>query len=130
MVSGCARHVAGMAKERATRSPARTPTTTVALEDAVSLSAEDVEAVARRTVELLRNERPATFALVDARELAEQLGVNVSFVYDHAAELGAIRLGNGQKARIRFDVERAREALDASRRRRRGRPRKVGAYGG
>jgi hypothetical protein len=63
----------------------------------MTLSAEDVEAVARRTVELLRGERPATFALVDARELADRLGVHPSFVYAHATELGPMRLGNGRK---------------------------------
>ena len=94
------------------------------------LSADDVEAVARRTVELLRGERPSTFALVDARELANRLGVHPSFVYAHATELGAMRLGNGRKARIRFDVDRARQALDARRRRSPGRPRKGGANGG
>jgi hypothetical protein len=90
----------------------------------MGLSTEDVEAVARRTAELLRSDRPSTFALVDARDLAACLGVNVSFVYSHAAELGAIRLGTGRKARIRFDVEKAREALAATRpKATRGRPR-------
>jgi hypothetical protein len=69
------------------------------------------------------------FSFVDARELADQLGVHPSFVYAHAAELGAMRLGTGRKARIRFDVEQARQALDASRRRPLGRPRKNGAGG-
>ena len=96
----------------------------------MTLSAEDVEAVARRTVELLRRERPTTFALVDARELADQLGVHPSFVYAHATELGAMRLGNGRKARIRFDLDRARQALDGRRRRPPGRPRNSGASGG
>ena len=93
------------------------------------LSPDDVEAVARRTVELLRGERPMTFSLVDARQLADLLGVHPSFVYAHATELGAMRLGNGRKARIRFDVDRAREALDARRRRPPARPRKTGADG-
>jgi hypothetical protein len=78
---------------------------------------------------LLRGERPTTFALVDARELANRLGVHPSFVYAHATELGAMRLGTGRKARIRFDVEQARQALDARRRRPLERPRKNGADG-
>ena len=82
------------------------------------LSPEDVEAVARRTVELMHDEhRTTTFRLVDTRELAVLLGVQPSFVYAHAAELGAMRLGSGRKARMRFDVDRARQALDARRRR-------------
>ena len=91
------------------------------------LSAEDVEAVARRTVELLRGERPTTFSLVDARELSTLLGVSVDYVYGHSTQLGAVRLGSGRRARIRFDVEAARRALDESRRRPPGRPRKDGA---
>jgi hypothetical protein len=41
-----------------------------------------------------------------------------------------MRLGNGRKARIRFDVDRARQALDARRHRSPGRQRKNGANGG
>ena len=61
---------------------------------------------------------------------ADRLGVHPSFVYAHATELGAMRLGSGRKARIRFDVDRARQALDARRRRSPGRPRKSGVNGG
>jgi len=93
----------------------------------VQLSADDVEAVARRTVELLRDDRPSTFALIDARELAGQLGVSVDYIYEHATQLGAIRLGNGRRARIRFDLATARDALEATRPRPRGRPADVGA---
>ena len=81
-----------------------------------NLSAEDVEAVARRTVELLRGEPTSVFALVDARELAALLGVSVDYVYAHATQLGAVRLGTGRRARIRFDAHSARRALEASRR--------------
>jgi hypothetical protein len=88
------------------------------------LSAEDVEAVARRTVELLRGDRPSAFTLVDARELAAVLGVSVDYVYSHSTRLGAVRLGSGRRARIRFDVDMARRALDESRRRSNARPRK------
>ncbi len=91
------------------------------------LSPEDVEAVARRTVELLQGEHRTTFRLVDARELAVLLGVQPSFVYAHAAELGAMRLGSGRKARMRFDLDRARQALDARRQRQPIRSRRNGA---
>jgi hypothetical protein len=91
------------------------------------LSPDDVEAVARRTVELLQGEHRTTFRLVDARELAVLLGVQPSFVYAHATELGAMRLGSGRKARMRFDVDRARQALDARRRRQPNRSHRHGA---
>lgn len=37
-------------------------------------------------------------------EVADYLGVKVSFVREHAAEMGAKRLGQGSKAPLRFDL--------------------------
>lgn len=70
-----------------------------------------VEAIARRVVELLderSGEAPA--GLVDAATLARLLGVSRSTVYDHRAELGGVRLGEGTRGRLRFDVDEARAA--------------------
>jgi hypothetical protein len=66
----------------------------------------DVEAVARRVVELIHEEaRPlAPRRLVDAATLAAQLGVKRSWVYEHRDELAPVRLGSGSKARLRFDL--------------------------
>jgi hypothetical protein len=82
------------------------------------LDAAFVEAVARRVVELMRGEGVSSSSsssssrgLVDAATLAAELGVTRSWVYEHRAELGAIQLGAGTKPRLRFDVQRAREAL-------------------
>ena len=80
------------------------------------LASEDVEAIAEATARKLTEvarELPRTFALVNARELAIELGVSLHYVYAHASELGAMRLGSGPKARIRFDLDRARQALEA-----------------
>ena len=49
--------------------------------------------------------------LVDASTLAIDLSVSRAFVYEHAQELGALRLGSGPKARLRFDPAVARAAL-------------------
>jgi hypothetical protein len=46
-----------------------------------------------------------------AKELAHHLKLNPAWVYEHAQELGAIRTGNGPKARIRFDLHTATQAL-------------------
>jgi hypothetical protein len=46
-----------------------------------------------------------------AKELASHLKLNPAWVYEHAEELGAIRTGNGPKARIRFDLHTATHAL-------------------
>lgn len=80
-----------------------------------SLTVGEVEAIAdaiaQKVVEIV-GARSVTFGLVGARELAEELGVSTDYVYAHATELGAIRLGAGPKARIRFDLDRARQALE------------------
>jgi hypothetical protein len=52
-----------------------------------------------------RIEMPLTSsALVDAKATASYLGVAVGWVYEHADELGARRLGSGPKARLRFSL--------------------------
>jgi hypothetical protein len=58
-----------------------------------------------------QNPAHAREPLIDANALAIDLGVSRDFVYEHAAELGALRLGTGPKARLRFDPITARAAL-------------------
>jgi hypothetical protein len=97
------------------REPAvQQPSSVAAVADRV-LTAGDVEAIADAIASKLAeviNAAPTTFALVDARQLARDLGVSLPYVYSHATELGAMRLGAGPKARIRFDLARARQALE------------------
>ena len=71
---------------------------------------ELVERVAVRVVELLEQRGHCAGRLVDAGELARILGVSRSTIYDRAAELGAVQLGDGDRPRLRFDVEQARDA--------------------
>ena len=73
----------------------------------MTLDEEDVDAIARRVVELVAPPPPR---LLDARELAERLGVTRGWVYAHAPTLGAVRLGTGPRAPLRFDLELARRA--------------------
>lgn len=79
----------------------------------IKLAPETIEAISRRVVELLRPEVPARSELVDAAELARRLGIERSWIYSHAIELGVIKLGDGSRPRLRFDprvaVERIRE---------------------
>jgi hypothetical protein len=69
-----------------------------------------VDAIAERLSDLLCSEPPHG-GLMDAATLAGILGVDRSYVYAHADELGAVRLGGGSKPRLRFDPEAAREAM-------------------
>lgn len=69
-----------------------------------------IDATARRVVELLRDEpihHGRRTRLVTASELAAILNVDRGWVYEHATELGAVRLGEGDRPRLRFDVDRA-----------------------
>jgi hypothetical protein len=76
------------------------------------LHPEDVEAIASQVADRLLAQPPGR--LVDTATLAEVLGVSPGFVRAHAEELGAVRIGDGPKARLRFDVERARTALSTA----------------
>ncbi len=64
----------------------------------IKLDPETVDAIARRMVELLDQRGLRKRELVDAAELARRLGIERSWVYSHAIELGAVKLGNGVKA--------------------------------
>jgi len=78
---------------------------------------ELVEAVAQRVAELLRQDAPTPGALVDAQTLAALLGVSRAHVYRNAGKLGAVRLGDGERPRLRFDPAvalKARERTQAS----------------
>lgn len=64
--------------------------------------------LAGRLLPVLADRAPG---LVDAAALAELLGVTRDYVYAHADDLGAVRVGSGSRPRLRFDPERARAAL-------------------
>lgn len=78
----------------------------------IRLDPISVEAIACRVAELLRDE-PRDAELIDAIEVARRFGVSREFVYEHADDLGAVRLGDGPKARLRFAPELVRERLGA-----------------
>lgn len=67
------------------------------------------ESVAQRVLELIDNHQ--TYGLVDAAELAAVLGVDRGWVYEHGEQLGVIRLGDGPRPRLRFEIRRAIESF-------------------
>lgn len=77
----------------------------------IQLDPQTVEAIARRVVELLERRGLRERELVDAAELARRLGIERTWVYSHAIELGAVKLGSGPKPRLRFDPEIAARVL-------------------
>jgi hypothetical protein len=77
----------------------------------MTLDHEDIDLIAARVVELLREDAPASRArLADAATVASELGVDRDWVYAHADELGGTRLG-GEHGRLRFDLARIRRDL-------------------
>jgi len=63
---------------------------------------------------LSSSENAARARLVTPAELAAFLVVDRSYVYEHAHELGAIRLGSGPRARMRFDLQDVKGRLGAA----------------
>lgn len=80
------------------------------------LHPEDIEAIARRVVELHRAQaihQPEKPTMLDVKALAAHLGVSTAFIYEHAHELGGVKLSDSPKAPWRFDLERATAAMHA-----------------
>jgi len=96
----------------------------------MTLDDEDIEAIAGRVAQMLEGARPSAYRLLDPRELAVALNVSLDYVYAHAVELGAMRLGDGPKARLRFDLDSARTAMEARNRPGRATGRRSGAARG
>lgn len=80
---------------------------------AVQLDGASIEAIARRVVELLGGEHGSE-GWIDAAEVARRFSLSRDYVYEHAGELGAVRVGSGPKARLRFDPIKVTEALSSS----------------
>jgi hypothetical protein len=76
---------------------------------------ERLEAVAARLERLLVPDAvDGGTQLVDAAVVADAIGHSRDYVYEHADELGAVRLGAGPRPRLRFDLRRAVAAYAAS----------------
>ena len=97
-----------------------------------TLDVDDVEAIARRVAELLA--QTAVPAYLDTAAVARMIDASEEWVRDHAVELGAIRLGDGRRGVLRFELARVHQALErrrlarpsARRSRRRRAPRAAG----
>ena len=78
------------------------------------------DAVVERVVDAIRAEAGiprghTSMSWLDAKTVAELLGVERGWVYEHANELGASRIGSGSRPRLRFPpdvLERQSQAPD------------------
>jgi hypothetical protein len=82
---------------------------------AARMHAEDLRELAHLiAVELIQAQAvPSAPDLVDAAEIARRFGVSRDWAYEHSAMLGAVRLGDGPRARLRFDLTKVAEILGA-----------------
>lgn len=91
----------------------------IARQAAVDLTPQAVEQVAGRVVQLLhraqQNQQQAQtgepVGMVTVAQFAAYYKLNPAWVYEHADELRATRIGSGPKARIRLDFQIAKAAL-------------------
>jgi hypothetical protein len=83
--------------------------------DAPWLHPELIDAVARRFLELVHEvgtvtgRDPPARDLLTVAEVAERLKMSPKWVYAHQRRLGVIKLGDGPKARLRFDPRAVEE---------------------
>lgn len=81
----------------------------------MGLDADDIERIAERVVTLLAEAQRETVAtsarFVDATTVAQLLDVDRDWVYAHAEQLGAVRLG-GERGRLRFDLATLEQRLE------------------
>jgi hypothetical protein len=108
-------------RERARVETLAVPGEVDAIPDAV------LEAIADRVAEWLADSARDPLRLYDTRAVARMLAVSEDWVRDHAAELGAIRVGDSPRGPLRFDSDKVAAAID---RRRVGRPEPTRRPGG
>jgi len=60
--------------------------------------------------------------LIDASELARRIGRSREFVYEHSEQLGAVRIGDGERPRLFFAWPGVLERLDGTAKRRTRKP--------
>lgn len=72
---------------------------------------DEVQAIAQAVADVLAQRGLVVYAgpspsvrVLKVAEVARVLGRSSAWVYEHAAELGAIRMGTGPRARIGFDL--------------------------
>lgn len=86
----------------------------------VRLADETIDQLAERVADLLDarasgRAEPGTVTngsgLMSATDVSRWWGVERGWVYQHAEQLGVIRMGTGRRPRLRFDPERVRKAM-------------------
>src|SRR5215218_9612413 len=72
-----------------------------------------VDLIAQRVLQLLGDRNGDEIQLLTVAQVARRFQVHPSWVYANARRLGALRLGTGPKAPLRFDPRRVALAVEA-----------------
>ncbi len=91
----------------------------VAREVTVALTPQTIEQIASRVAQLLHRQQQShqpvqtgePVGMVTVAQFAAYYKLNPAWVYEHADELAATRIGSGPKARIRIEFQTAKAAL-------------------
>src|SRR3954451_14675792 len=73
-----------------------------------------VDLIAQRVLQLLGDRNGDEIQLLTVAQVARRFQVHPSWVYANARRLGALRLGSGPKAPLRFDPRRVAMAVEES----------------
>lgn len=83
------------------------------MSEALQLDQRSAELVADRLADRLASHFLDDQPLLDAAGVARRLGRSREWVYRHAAEMGAVHLGDGERPRLGFEPRKVAEYLDA-----------------
>lgn len=70
----------------------------------------DAAMIAEEVTRLLRDDVPSG-GLVTAEQAGRAIGMSAAWVREHATDLGAVRIGDGKRPRLRFDLETVKAAM-------------------
>lgn len=76
-----------------------------------NLTPADIAAVADAVADRMAREPEQRY--VDAKGAASYLSVSTDWVYENQGQLGAVRLGEGSRPRLRFDLRKLDEYANA-----------------
>lgn len=80
-------------------------------DDTIEQLADRVAARLAQHTDDARAVADAEAGLLSAAQVSQWWGVTRGWVYQHADDLGAFRLGAGSRPRLRFDPERVKRAM-------------------
>jgi hypothetical protein len=86
--------------------------TTVEPDSAITLTDEQLDRLADRLAIRLAAVKPAVQAMLTVDDICATLRVSRAWVYENASRLGGVKLGNGQRAPLRFDPIEVRRLLE------------------